>query len=179
MGDQDTEGAYLTWLYTQVGSPRMRAKHRLFWRLFEQMLHTDFVWFVHNDDNRAADGKDLRYTFLRETRREAESVWLHQTCSVFELVMAVSQRMAFDAGGIPHDWFWTIMGNLELSGCHDEWYESTKDSEVVVDEVLSRLIWRNYDPDGRGGMFPLEHPAKDQRTVEIWFQLQSYILEHV
>jgi hypothetical protein len=46
-----------------------------------------------------------------------------------------------------------------------------------VDEALSALIYRTYDRDGTGGLFPLTHPEEDQRKVEIWYQLNAYLLE--
>jgi hypothetical protein len=45
----------------------------------------------------------------------------------------------------------------------------------VVDEILERVIGRTYRPDGRGGFFPLRYAEKDQREVELWYQLNAYV----
>jgi hypothetical protein len=46
-----------------------------------------------------------------------------------------------------------------------------------VEEILHTLIWRTYDPDGTGGFFPLTRPQFDQRTIEIWYQMNAYSME--
>lgn len=175
----DPDEEYLSWLYSQVAPPRMRAKHRRFDLLFDQMLHTDFVWLIYNDDNRAFDGRELREEFCRELNLRIDPEWMRQTCSVFEMIFALARRMTFDAGGIPHDWFWVMLDNLGLKGCHDTWYATTINGEEIVDEALSRMIWRNYESNGEGGLFPLQNPRRDQREVEIWYQMNAYILEHL
>ena len=39
-------------------------------------------------------------------------------------------------------------------------------------------VERRYKRSGEGGLFPLKNAAKDQRKVEIWYQLSSYLLEN-
>jgi hypothetical protein len=46
-----------------------------------------------------------------------------------------------------------------------------------VNDILYALIWRTYDPDGSGGFFPLLHSKKDQRQIEIWYQMHAYVRE--
>ena len=46
-----------------------------------------------------------------------------------------------------------------------------------MDEILNIWLERRYDEDGKGNIFPLKDPIKDQKTVEIWYQMQSYLLE--
>jgi hypothetical protein len=47
----------------------------------------------------------------------------------------------------------------------------------VVDETLQRVIFRTYTSSGFGGLFPLKHAPDDQRRVELWYQMCSYLLE--
>ena len=70
--------------------------------------------------------------------------------------------------------FWLMLGNIELNECSD-FYEYDPNA---VGEVLDRVIWRQYDPSGYGGLFPLSKPDKDQTRVELWYQLSAYILEN-
>ena len=46
-----------------------------------------------------------------------------------------------------------------------------------AEEVLDAVIFRNYEYDGRGGLFPLRYPDRDQRDEELWSQLNAYLLE--
>ena len=65
------------------------------------------------------------------------------------------------------------MKNLGLNHCSDK----RRLTYEEVNDVLDRVIWRTYRWDGHGGLFPLNEPEKDQREVEIWYQLSAYLLE--
>ena len=47
----------------------------------------------------------------------------------------------------------------------------------TVEEILNRVVWRTNESDGTGGLFPLSRPYLDQRDVEIWSQLNAFLLE--
>ena len=51
---------YLTWLYSQVGSVKLRNKAKSHWSLLRQMYTKEFIWLIPNDDNLLEDGRDLR-----------------------------------------------------------------------------------------------------------------------
>lgn len=140
-----------------------------------QLMHKkEFVWIVPNDDNRAEDGRDLRREFIDQTNVKIENQdWLRLGCSMFELLLGLSRRLAFEGDGEPSGWFWHLMDNLGLRIYSDQRALSLE----RVDEILERVIWRTYETDGTGGLFPLRHPAKDQREVELWYQLSAYLLE--
>ena len=165
---------YLTWLYSRIGSTKVTNPTRTYWSLFKQLYQKEFVWLVPNDDNRVEDGRDLRYAFLEEAGlKHVDPNWMGLGCSVLEMLIALSERMAFEADGQARTWFWHLLDNIGLGGYTDAKQDCAEDIEDVVD----RVIWRNYEPDGRGGLFPLENPASDQREVEIWYQLCAYLLE--
>lgn len=92
---------------------------------------------------------------------------------MFELLVGLSRRLSFEAEGRVHQWFWILLNNIGLAGCNDkaEW------DDKEVDAILDQVICRTYKPDGRGGLFPLNKPTQDQTQVELWYQLQAYILE--
>jgi hypothetical protein len=46
-----------------------------------------------------------------------------------------------------------------------------------VDYVLDRFLDRDYEPDGRGGLFRVKHTDEDLRFVEIWYQMNWYLDE--
>lgn len=167
---------YFTWLYSQISSVKSRSRIRNHWALTRALYNKEFAWIVANDDNRAADGLDLRYEFLHESAIDyPDPNWIQLGCSVLEMLIGLSRRLSFDAEGEPRDWFWTLVRNLGLIGYNDHnWVGQAEDE---VDLILERFIWRNYASDGNGGLFPLEHPRDDQREIEIWYQLQAYLLE--
>lgn len=170
---------YLVWLYRQVGDPEIEDPARTYWRILKQLYTKEFVWIVPNDDNRIVDGTDLRYEFVDESElMNVDSNWIRLGCSMLELLIGLSRRLSFEAEGEPRAWFWELMDNLGLKKYHDNRYNSKADvAEKVVDTILERVIWRTYFHDGRGGLFPLKSTARDQRDVELWYQLSEYVLE--
>lgn len=160
------EQRYLRWLQSQIAFDKRKNYDELC-----AILHSkEFVWFVANDDNRIEDGRQLRVEFSRGHHN------MMQGCSILELVVALSRRCAFAGGGHEADWAMQLLENL---GLHRMSSHIGKTRADQIDDILERLIWRNYEPDGEGGFFPLSWPEEDQRKVEIWYQMSAYINEIV
>lgn len=165
---------YLAWLYHQVANPSLKNPRKTFWSLFQQLYDIEFVWTVPNDDNRVEDGRQLRCEFLEDADIPGGDGWAADPgCSFFEMLVALSRRLSEEDVGEPAEWFWHLMGNIELSECNDA---SRYDTERV-EAIVLRVIRRTYDYDGRGGLFPLRDPHENQLDVELWYQMQAYILE--
>ena len=164
---------YLTWLYSQVGDVKVRNKSRTYWDLLRQMYNTPFVWLIPNDDNRVQDGLDLRYEWIMEIGITPDREWMEEDCSFLEILIALSRRLAFEGEGHPPTWFWHLIANLGLQECTDR----SKYNQEEVNEVLETVIQRTYAPNGRGGLFPLRYPKHDQREVELWYQMNEYLLD--
>ena len=142
----------------------------------KQLYVKEFVWLIPNDDNRAEDGKELRYEFINEQGiDEVDQAWLDLGCSVLEMMIALARRAAFESDDEVVEWFWRFIFNLGLNNHTDIAYASKTEREV--DNVLDTVIFRTYDADGLGGFFPLIHPRQDQRKVELWYQLAAYLSE--
>lgn len=179
MNEHSLDEVYLDWLVARVTSPRQRRSTaaRTYYKILKQLHEKEFFWLVANDDNRVLDGLELRNEFLADIRYrigEDDEEWASAGCSVLELLIGLSRRLADLDDGEPRIWFWHMMKNLGLDQ-HDD--QIPYDHEEV-DEILSALIYRTYDRDGNGGLFPLDDPREDQRKVEIWYQLNAYLLEH-
>lgn len=165
---------YLTWLYSQVGSVKLKIRSRTYWSLLRRLQTTEFVWLIPNDDNRVEDGRDLRRLFLQEAGVPADLPWMADGCTMLELLVVLARELSFQAGGECPDWFWHMIDNL---GIHINDRDYNAEKEQHVDRVLWTVINRQYDASGRGGLFPLMRPEQDQRNVELWYQLCAYILE--
>jgi hypothetical protein len=168
---------YFTWLYSQVASVKQKHPHKSYWILLRQLYTKEFVWFVPNDDNRAEDGRDLRYEFFDAegiAEVDRDHAWADLGCSMLEVLLGLSRRLSFEAEGRVDDWFWHLLENIGL----DKFTDSSGYDPGEVDEILERIIWRNYRPDGVGGLFPLKEPEDDQRKVELWYQLSAYVIEN-
>jgi hypothetical protein len=169
-GETLTE-AYFRWLVDKVkedGHPRNN-----YGDLFQILHGTEFVWIVPNDDNRIMDGLDLRVEFLHERKRRGKPGQFGP-CSVLEVLVGLSRRLAWLAEGSAEGWAWQLLCNLELHK-----FRNPLSARKVrrVEETLYALIWRTYDPDGVGGFFPLAWPKEDQTKIEIWYQMNAYAKE--
>lgn len=166
---------YFRWLYSQVSNVKLRNPSRTYWSLLK-LLHTkEFVWIVPNDDNRLEDGRLLRVEFVETNDiQDVDPNWKDLGCSMLEMLIGLSRRLWFEDDLPADEWFWHLLENLGLNGFTDRggW------DEQDVDEVLNVVIWRLYEPDGRGGLFPLMDPHEDQREVELWYQMSEYLLEN-
>lgn len=166
---------YFIWLYEQVGNGGSDRRHT-HWELLRQLHSKEFVWFIPNDDNRLEDGRELRHEFLEvHELTDVDSAWMGEGCSMLEMLIALSRRLSFEADGPARDWFWHLLENLRLSKCVDS-HVSHRQTEWI-EETLNQVIYRTYEPNGEGGLFPLEHAERDQTQVEIWYQLSAYLLE--
>lgn len=177
MDGKPLDEVYLQWLYSQVAESEEHRKDLSYWKLLKQLFTTEFLWLIPNDDNRLEDGKALRREFLSEQAidpRDVDPDWLELGCSVLELMVGLSRRLEFEAGGKSHYWFWVMMENIGLRSYHDG---VRRYPRRHIDDVLQSIIFRQYNSSGLGGFFPLQIPLEDQRNVELWYQLSAYVLE--
>lgn len=143
--------------------------------LFKELYSTDFVWVVDMDENRAIDGASLRQKFAEDTGEKLSS---KGPCNMLEMLVALSLRCDGDIMGERGDdnakqWFWDVLYNLNLERFDNRHYDA-----MTVKKTLQNVIFRKYDRNGRGGLFPLRRSKIDQRGVEIWYQLNSWLHEN-
>lgn len=167
--------AYFHWLLDIVMYKEMKRSGRNYSRLLRAMREKQFIWLVDNDVNRAQDGKYLRYTFKEETGIDGE---IKGACNFLEMAVGLSVRMNDvifepDPAYKPARWFWMMMENCGL----DEYTDDVFD-ELVVNKIMDRVLLRRYSKTGKGGFFPIKHPKQDQKEVEIWYQMQQYVMEN-
>lgn len=174
MNAKPLDELYFIWLYRQVANPDIAEPSLTYWKLLKELFTKEFVWLIPNDDNRIEDGKALRIEFIQdEGLTEVDRDWIELGCSMFELMVGLSRRLAFEAEGEPHFWFWAMMENL---GIH-KYSDDRRFARIHINKILDRVIFRTYKENGFGGLFPLKHPEQDQRNVELWYQLSAYVLE--
>ena len=167
--------AYLQWLYRQVADINHKSPSKTYWSLFRQLFTTEFVWLIPNDDNRVEDGRNLRYQFLHQSGIDTvDRNWMEIGCSFLEMLIALSRWCAFEDSGSAESWFWHF---LEVLGI-DEYTDAEQIPHEDVDDILNRVIFRTYRKDGHGGLFPLRHPRRDQTQVELWYQMNAYLIEN-
>lgn len=166
---------YFGWLCSQVADLDEKDPSKRYRNILSELFHTEFIWLVPNDDDRAVDGKELRTGFILDLDLVIEDEgWPDIGCSFLELMVGLSHRLSFEADGEARHWFWKMMENLGL----DKISDSIEFPKEEVDNTLERVMFRNYKRNGEGGLFPLRKANRDQRKVELWYQLGAYVLEH-
>ena len=177
------EHKYFLWLYHQIGVLSDSDPNRSHQLLAEQLHRTPFRWSIPNDDNRGLDGADLRERFADEFAIDVREPWAQGPCSMLEMLISLAERMDHAASGLgledsAEGWFWRLLENADLAGATDAEYldregHTRKSVEYTLDRILSRL----YRYDGDGGLFPLQDQQSDQREVEVWYQMNAYLME--
>ena len=175
----DIRDDYFWWLFGLVCENK-HASHISFERLLRRLHDTDFRWIIPNDRNRAEEGAYLRYRFAltQGSGVIADEIVedLDGPCSVFELMVGVAihceEHIMDDPtiGNRTGQWFWNMIVNMGLGAMTDEKYNA----RAVVD-ILDRFMDREYEPDGKGGLFRIRNCKQDLRDVEIFHQMCWYI----
>lgn len=162
------EFEYYDWLCGQIHIPRRNRNS--YNDLFVIMYQTEFVWIVDRDDNRVGDAEQLRRDFL-----DGRIFEFNFAISILEVMIALSRRMASNSEQhTASEWAWKFIENLRLNKSSDP-LEGRKAERVG--KILEDLVWRQYEPDGSGGFFPLVNPPQDQTKMELWDQMQLYSIE--
>lgn len=172
---------YFKWLCDRVNVNYGKDTSLTYSGLLGQLHTKEFVWVVPNDDNRLQDAMDLRLNFISENGLNNQYTKEHllmgvPPLSVLEVILGLAERLSFLDGGETRDWAWRIIENLGLNYQKDP---LTSRQEEYIDDILDKLIWRHYDPDGVGGFFPLAFPPENQTKVEIWHQMNAYLAEQL
>jgi len=166
---ESIENSYFQWLVSQIQIEQNGARVREYHGLFERLHNKEFVWIIPNDDNRLADGFDLRAEFLRGGHYAFPF-----GVSILEVIVALSRRLEFNAEGPSREWAWQLIKNLRLHKMADP---ISFRKNLQIDEILEALIWRTYQRNGLGGFFPLKSTDEDQTKIEIWYQMSAYIID--
>lgn len=160
---------YFDWMYDLVGgvdySPRVSYR-----KLLTYLHDVEFVYLIDMDSNRAEDGVSLRRRF------SSYNSGLSGPCSILEMMVALAIRCEENImddptmGDRTGQWFWGMIMSLGLNGMTDDHFD-----ERYVKHVIDRFLNREYDPDGRGGLFIVRNSTIDFRKIEIWNQLSWYL----
>ena len=166
---------YFEWLYDTVGGKRY-SDQISFRKLLMHLHGREFRFIIPNDRNRAEDGACLRYRFSVEKGFNDVPGCLNGPCSVLEMMVALAMKCEENIMDDPHignrtgQWFWSMITNLGLGSMMDSRYD-----QRIVDDTIDRLINRQYEANGKGGLFTVKRHNRDLRDVEIWYQLCWYL----
>lgn len=175
---EDLENEYFEWLCGIVYDDDYRENFS-YKKLLAYLHNTPFVYSIEMDSNRAEDGIALRYRFGRRcgySQGVISTVLDTKTfASVLEVMIALSIRCEEQIMANPNygdrtgQWFWNMITSLGIGSMTDDRF-----LEPFVMSNIQRFLKRNYDLDGRGGLFTV--PGRtDMRQTEIWYQMCYYL----
>ena len=161
---------YYIWLMKQVDGD----KHPEYSELLKHLHNRDFYWSIPMDENRADDGKALRVIFMDETEAMGSDIWLTESCSVLEMLIAMAKRVTLDVmpdhKNTCSDWFWTLCVNLGLKKYTNSHFNSDE-----IDVILRGFMDRNCVTF----LFPSrEIDPKKLNKVEFWYQMHIWLSEN-
>lgn len=173
------ETDYFEWIYNIICNDKY-SKRVSYRKLLKHLHDREFTYILDMDGNRAEDGRDLRYKFACEYRSSRKNTILNYLqdgpCTVLEMMVALAMRCEDqimdnpDMGNRTGQWFWNMIVNLGLGSMSD-----SKFDEDYTDEVIDRLLNREYKANGEGGLFTVNNCRYDLRDVEIWYQMCWYL----
>lgn len=171
------ESEYYEWLTALVCENRFPEQIG-YTKLLSYLYDTEFTYKHPKDRNRAEDGLDLRYRFSREREPMVYNIFsfIDGPCNLLEMMVALAIRCEENImddpriGNRTSQWFWGMVVSLGLGSMYDRIFNMQ-----FVEETIARFLNREYDPDGRGGLFTIRDCDQDLRSVEIWYQLCWYL----
>lgn len=172
MNKNEIINEYFEWMCGLIYDNRV-ISHR---KLLMQLHDTEFIYSIARDGNRAEDGIDLRYRFGLERNYPDISEYLDTSCSVLEMMLGLAVRCEEhimddpDIGDRTSQWFWEMIDNLGLKHMTDSRYDRN-----YVNKKITTFLNREYEANGKGGLFVIEKCDLDLRDVEIWYQMCWYL----
>lgn len=146
--------------------------------LIKALFRKEFYWIIDKDENRAEEGKNLRGIFCDECGIDDIPDSINGPCTVLEMLIGLAKRWNDEVSLSDNEdnssvYFWEMIANLGLEGCTDDKFDPE-----MVREKLENLMDRSYGTDGKGSLFPLSKSKEHQNEIEIWYQLQNYLMEN-
>lgn len=159
------------------------AKYKKYRKIFEVLHDIDYIYVMERDKNRLSDGLGLRRDFenaIHDRYPHLVDEFHNRRCSVMEMLVALAIRVdtsilcdPMSGEETPYKFFMEMIENLRL----DQFKGMHFDAHGVR-LIISLWMRRNFKPNGEGSPFPVKNDDRDQRKLETWDQVNSYISEN-
>ena len=178
MNIDEINNEYFEWMFHIVCNGRY-DRDISYRKLLMRLHSTEFRCRLKEDENRVCDGIELRRRFSLESGFESDylSSYLGENhCSVLEMILALAIRCEETImddpllGDRTGQWFWKMITNLGLGSMSDARFDRDR-----AEYVIARFLNRDYEADGRGGLFRIRNCKYDLRNVEIWTQMLYFL----
>ncbi len=172
---------YFRWMVRLIFNPDYMTPNRCWMKLFRLLHEREFIYTIEMDGNRADDGIELRYRYGWERQCSLDDLERYlgtEHCSILEMMVALAHRCEEsimdnsqeDRTGV---WFFDMIESLGLADQDDAHFH-----QRTVDAVLDDFLQHRYQADGKGGLFTIRDSRVDMRNMEIWYQMNRYLIEN-
>lgn len=177
------EQEYFEWLCSKACHDSSCKKYS---KLLSMLYDYEFTPKLVMDENRVEDGRELMRRFAIERNTTLNALLSEgltgmdqrgeKQCSVLEMMIALAIRCEEtimtdaeydDRTGI---WFFQMIDSLGLTDMTDFNFD-----HKYVEKILDKFIYREYNRNGKGGLFTIEDTEADMRDIEIWYQMCWYL----
>lgn len=173
---------YFAWL-CEIVCVDGRYTDESYWVLAKRLWDTDFYWILDRDESRAKSVSILRYRYQCIGGTDIYK----GPATVLEVLVTLAENIndildELDDENRATMYFWEMIDNLGLSEFSDQFVDEGPENRLIskdeIDKRLENWMDRRIEYDGTGGLFPLNRPKEDQADVEIWYQMNAYIIEN-
>lgn len=162
---KNSETGYFEWLYSKIENGY--DYRTLCYHLYSIPFNPIHVL----DKNRVIDGLLLREEF---------GIYLDTPCSIFEVMIGLALRCEneimrrWDSDeDESYRWFAIMLESIGIAHMNGSNYDPQ-----YVDEKIYILNNNLFERDGTGGWFKVENSSKDMRDLDVWYQLQAYLIKY-
>ena len=134
-----------------------------------------FTAKIDMDENRGSDGIMVRRSLGYYDDPSGPSL--------LEVLVGLAQRMEYIMSGTTEartagEWFTIIVENWLGMPIPKNNKMAQLDFQNFMDDKAEILLNREYESNGKGGLFPLVCDTFDSREEELWVQMQAYLREN-
>jgi len=188
--------SYFNYLMSLISSDEVNAAQE-YYNLCLLFFETPFTVLNPMDENRVQKAEEMRDIWLDNIKVKDERLKLEYAndlavspTSFLEVLVAMcvnAEDQILSAPNTASTLFWDLVDNLVEYGTFGTAYH--KASDILTDEKwcaftestmkasIKKVLTRTYHEDGKGGLFPMKKPHKNQRKLDMWACCTSYISE--
>lgn len=171
---RDILTAYRFWLNSLVQnelSPCYKQLLAILWR-------TEFFAEYEQDENRAADAKELRELFASSSdvklTNEEYMKLKKMDARLIEVMIALSRRIneIVSSDNDISKYFWEMVASLEMQKMDDSNFIAS-----AAQKKIDILLGHKYHKNGRGGLFFIKGigPEYNATQCDLWTQMNAYL----
>lgn len=173
----DTNNLYFDWI-TRLVFDDINMRNDYYY-LLQALFNKDFYYTIPLDENRYADGMDLRYRFCYDCGFDvsyADDLSKDKKCSILEMMVALCLRCEENIMSDPEYgnrtsmWFIDMLRSLKLHELTNSNFDLN-----YINMRLDIFLNHDYEHDGEGGLFTIVGIDRDMRSAEIWYQMCWYL----